>query len=186
MALHHYREAAVSGEQRRKWNSCRTAELPGRQVEPGMKLVRKMTNKNTGQKPSVKRRGRALSKAMKKKSAVRREQKNNLENTEGLNENTCVQKNTQSDGDNQTRADTMFRRRETRQVNKGKVLNMRGRPGCGESRRDKQTKWESLKKNRWRNKNTRRRWQEGAAPLISKEEKQTWGGGGGGRWRGHK
>lgn len=77
---------------------------------------------------------------MKKKSAVRREQKNNLENTEGLNENTCVQKNTQSDGDNQTRADTMFRRRETRQVNKGKVLNMRGRPGCGESRQDKQTK----------------------------------------------
>lgn len=44
----------------------------------------------------------------------------------------------------------------------------------------RQTKWESLKKNRWRNKNTRRRWQEGVAPLISKEEKQKWAMGGGG------
>lgn len=85
---------------------------------------------------------RALSKARKKKSAVRRDQKKsemNLENTEGLNENTCVQKNTQSDRDNQTRADTMFRRGETQQVNKSKVQNMRGRPGCGESRWDKQS-----------------------------------------------
>lgn len=53
-------EAAVSGEQRRKWNSCRTAELPGQQVQPGMKLVWKMTNKNTGQNPSVKSRGKGI------------------------------------------------------------------------------------------------------------------------------